>query len=285
MFAKVQTFSWDNLDEVGTGHIITRLTNDVVQVERLIAMSLRMLINSPLTLIGSVVMTIIVCPQLTWIMAIVAPFLIVVLFLIITRSYPMFRQVQGKLDDVNTVAQENLAGMRLVKAFNREDYEKEKFGRVSGKLKDVTQKASRIMRLTWPTVTFTMNVGVALALWFGGREVLVGTMAPGQVMAFLNYINTMLMSLTRLSHILSMVARSQASTVRISEILDTEITVPNADNPVLEPPKAGRIEFDDVTFTYRGTNLPVLRNLSFYRGTTSNRGHFGSYRFRQIVLD
>ncbi|HSQ39265.1 MAG TPA: ABC transporter permease, partial [Anaerolineales bacterium] len=194
LFKKVQSLSFSNLDELETGQLVTRLTNDVVQVEGLVSMMLRIMVRAPLLLIGSLVMVFFTSPRLALLVLALAPPVTLMLIFVIKKAYPMFGEVQRRLDGLNTVMQENLAGVRVVKAFVRGNHEIKRFGRVNDALMDQTIRASRTVAITWPFMMIAVNLGVIGALWFGGRMVTTGDMQIGQLIAFYNYLMRMLMS-------------------------------------------------------------------------------------------
>ncbi len=264
LFSKVQSFSFGNLDDLETGQLITRLTNDVTQIEQAVSMLLRIMVRAPLLLIGSLVMAILTNPRLATMLLVLGPMVILILILVIKKAYPMFGEVQRKLDDLNTVMHENLAGVRVVKAFVREAYEIKRFGTVNDNLMNQTIRAARTSALTWPFMMLSLNLGVVAAIWFGGRQVMVGTMQVGALIAFVNYLMRTLMSMMFVSMLTMRLARAQASAERVQEILDSESEVQNAPDAITRFASRGRIAFEKVTFSYDGNGHdPVLKNISF----------------------
>lgn len=262
MFRKVQSLSFGNLDELETGQIITRLTNDVTQVQEVVAMLLRIMVRAPLILIGSLIMAFLTSPRLSLIFVIVSPFVGFLVWWVVGKAYPMFGLVQRKLDDLNTVLQENLAGVRVVKAFARSDYEIGRFGRVNDSLMDQTICAARVLAVTSPGMMIAINLGVVAAIWFGGVQITVGGMQTGQLIAFITYLMRALMSLMMVSMLLMRLARAQASADRIQEVMDSV--------PKIEPPAApqtgvmarGRVTLEEVTFSYSDGEEPVLKAIN-----------------------
>ena len=274
LYAKIQTLSFPNLDELDTGALITRLTNDVTQVQELVLMALRIMVRAPLLVVGGVVMAVLTSPQLALIFVVLIPLVIVLMVFVIRRAFPLFRGVQKRLDALNIVMQENLAGVRVVKAFVRAAHENERFRKANHALKEQTLRAIRTMAVTMPFMMLALNFGIVAALWFGGLLVKAGSMQVGQIVAFTNYLMQALMSLMMLSMLVTRVSRAEASAVRIQEVIDTEPKV-QAPTPQLElpqqpqlpsssPPFQGRIVFDSVSFRYDGHGQEdVLRDVSF----------------------
>ena len=188
LFKKVQSLSFGNLDELETGQLVTRLTNDVTQVQEIVSMSLRIMVRAPMMLIGSLIMAIITSPSLAVLLVILAPLVLALLAWVISRAYPLFGQVQRMLDSLNTVMQENLAGVRVVKAFVRAKHEIQRFGVVNSDLARLTTRAARTVAVTMPGMMLAINLGVVAVLWFGGVQVTVGGMMIGQLIASLGSV-------------------------------------------------------------------------------------------------
>lgn len=264
LFRQVQKLSFGNLDELETGQLITRLTNDVTQVQDVVAMLLRIMVRAPLLMIGSMVMAVLTSPNLALMLVVLGPLVLGVLVWVINKAYPMFSRVQQRLDRLNTVLQENLAGVRVVKAFVRAVHEKRRFGGANDELMDQTIRAARTVAITMPAVMLALNIGVVAAIWFGGLQVTYGTMQVGALVAFVNYLMRALMALMFASMLVMRVARAQASAERIQEVLDS---VPQ----IRKHPKArttfvpqGRVAFEDVSFSYdHDGHEPVLQGITF----------------------
>lgn len=264
LFGKVQTLSFGNLDHLETGKLITRLTNDVTQVQELVAMALRIMVRAPLLMVGSVVMAVITSPRLALLFLVLLPTILLLLVWIIRKTLPLFGGVQQRLDALNIVMQENLAGVRVVKAFVRGAYERARFGAANDDLLQQNLRAVRTMAVTMPLVTLTLNVGVVAALWFGGVQVRMGELQVGQVIAFINYLTQALMALTMVSMLVMRVARAEASAVRIGEVLESTPQVQNHPNAQPAPPLRGRVAFERVCFSYNGDEeAPVLKGIDF----------------------
>ena len=220
LFRHVQSFSFGNLDELETGKIITRLTNDVIQVQEMVMLLLRIMVRAPLMLVGSLIMAILTSPQLALLFVVLIPIVLTFLIWIINKTFPMFGTVQQKLDAINTVMQENLAGIRVVKAFSRSDYEIDRFGMANDEWMDQNLKAIRTVAVTMPFMMLMLNMGVVATLWFGGNLVVQGDMQVGQIVAFINYLMVTLTSMMMVSMLVMRVARSEASAVRIDEVFE-----------------------------------------------------------------
>jgi len=264
LFRKVQAFSFGNLDDLETGQLITRLTNDVTQVQEMVSMLLRIMVRAPLTLIGSLIMAVLTSPRLALMLLVLAPLLSALLVWVIKKSYPLFSQVQSRLDDLNTVMQENLAGVRVVKAFVRAPYEEKRFGLTNDRLMTLTIRAARMAAVTMPGMMMALNLGVVGAIWFGGLQVTVGTIQVGELIAFINYLMRTLMAVMFVSMLVMRLARAEASADRIQEVLESEPEIQNRPNAVGSFACTGRVAFEGVTFSYDTDGRdPVLKGLDF----------------------
>ncbi|MFN8468628.1 MAG: ABC transporter ATP-binding protein [Caldilineaceae bacterium] len=267
LYAKIQTLSFPNLDALDTGALITRLTDDVGQVQELVLMALRIMVRAPLLVVGGVVMAVLTSPQLALIFVVLIPLVVILIVFVISRAFPLFAGVQKRLDALNIVMQENLAGVRVVKAFVRANYENERFRKANHALKEQTLRAIRTMAMTMPLMMLALNFGIVASLWFGGLLVKAGSMQVGQIVAFTNYLMQALMSLMMLSMLVTRFSRSEASAIRIQEVLDTDPKVQapaSPSQPLMDTSSAGRIVFDRVSFRYDGHgHEDVLRNVSF----------------------
>ena len=271
LFEKVQSLSFGNIDRLETGNLITRLTNDVVQVQQIMMMSMRMMVRAPFQIIGSFIMAFIISPKLSIILAIIVPIIVLCLGMVIIKGYPLFIMVQDKLDKVNKVMQENLAGIRVVKAFVRKDYEEERFGTANDDLMDVTIRVSRVMAYIMPIMMFLLNIGVIAVVWFGGIEVNDGSLQVGEVMAFINYLLQLLSSLIMIASILMMVSKAEASSNRILEVLNTNPDIIDEENAHEIEQMKGKLVFDNVSFSYgEDKEEAILKNISF----TAEPGEF-----------
>ena len=268
LFGKVQSFSFGNLDSLETGGLVTRLTNDVTLVQEVVMILLRTLVRVPLLLFGSLIMGILTSPALSFLFVFLIPIVLVILVQIIRRTYPMFGEVQKRLDTINGVLQENLAGVRVVKAFARAAHEIARFGEANRRLMENNVAVVQVSAITLPLVTLFLNIGVVAALWQGGVRVSNHQMEVGQVVAFINYLQQTLMSLMMVSMLLMRVSRGQASALRVQEVLDTAPQIGEPQQAAQSTPEAstpsGRIVFDGVSFQYPGAGgEPVLSHVSF----------------------
>ena len=263
LFRQVQTLSFGNLDRLETGKLITRLTGDVTQVQEMVMMLLRVMVRTPLLLVGSVLMAALTSPRLALLFVVLLPLVTLILRWIINRTYPLFSQVQSRLDTLNTVMQENLAGVRVVKAFSRSDHELGRFRRANDGLTDRNIAATRTGAATMPLMMLTLNFGLVAAIWLGGRQVLVGGLQTGQLIAFINYLGQALMSLMSVSMLTSRLSRAEASAERINEVLRGVPDITPAAAPVALPTPRGRVAFEQVTFGYGHSPDPALRDVSF----------------------
>jgi ATP-binding cassette subfamily B multidrug efflux pump len=264
LFRKVQSLSFGNLDELETGQLITRLTNDVTQVQEVVSMMLRIMVRAPLMLIGSLILAILTSPRLAFLLLVLGPLVLTVILLVIRKAYPLFGRVQRKLDELNTVMQENLAGVRVVKAFVRADHEQGRFGETNDGLMEQTVRAERTVAVAMPAIMLAVNLGVVGAIWFGGIQTTYGDMRVGQLIAFINYLMRTLRSLMFVSMLAMRAARAQASAERIQEVLVNEPKVKDEPDALKTLQPHGRVAFEKVTFSYDGDGQePVLRDVSF----------------------
>ncbi len=264
LFATMQSLSFGNLDELETGKLITRLTNDVTQVQDLVMMLLRVMVRAPLLMVGSLIMAVITSPQLALLFLVLLPTILLMLVWVIRKTLPLFAGVQQRLDAVNIVMQENLAGVRVVKAFVRDAYERLRFRRANDDLMEQNIRAVRTMAITMPLVMFTLNVGVVAALWFGGVKVQQGELQVGQVIAFINYLTQTLMALTMVSMLVMRISRAEASAVRIDEVLASTPHVQDRTDATGDAVTHGRVAFEQVRFAYNGDEEePVLKAIDF----------------------
>lgn len=278
VFDQVQKFSFANLDQFSTGSLVTRLTNDITQVQNLINMALRMMLRAPGMLIGALIMAFMMNARLALVILVVIPILILVIVLIIKTAFPRFDTMQKKLDMLNSNIQEVLTNVRVVKSFVRGEYEEERFAKSNENLKTASLSAFNAIIFTMPVMMFLMNATTLAVVWFGGKQILAGQMPVGDLTAFTSYIVQILMSLMMLAMVLLQSSRAIASLHRIMEVLDTKVTL--TDEGCALPDKtvdSGRVEFKDVTFRYYKENKePVLSHISFTIETGQVLGIIGS---------
>lgn len=277
-FDKVQTFSFANLDQFSTGSLITRLTNDITQVQNLINMALRMMLRAPGMLIGALIMAFVMNAELAVIVLIVIPILVGVITVLIKIAFPKFKIMQKKLDALNSNIQEMLTNVRVIKSFVRGDYEEKKFAASNEDLKQTSLGAFKTIIIVMPLMMLMMNGTTLAVVWFGGKQIIVGNMQVGDLTAFTTYIVQILMSLMMLAMVILQSSRALASLSRIREILDTEVDL--NDEHCKEPDKivsSGRVEFRDVSFRYYKENKEaVLSHISFAVKSGQTLGIIGS---------
>ena len=271
LFEKVQKFSFANIERFSTGSLVTRLTNDVTNLQNTVSMALRMMLRAPGMLIGALIMAFAMNPELAAVLIVIIPLLIIALMLIMKTAFPRFNIMQKKIDNVNSVVQENITNARVVKSFVRESHEVGKFDAANSDLKDNSMSAFKIVILTQPVMTLAMNITTILVVWLGGKQILGGSMPIGELTAFTTYVVQILMSLMFVSMIMIMGSRALASSARIKEVLNTEIDL-NDDEAVKnaaegrENPKVnvGSVEFRNVSFKYyKKRSQKVLSDISF----------------------
>lgn len=263
LFTKVESFSLHEFDKLGTATLITRTTNDITQVQQVTVMMFSIMLFAPLTGLGGVIMALREDVPLTGIFLVIIPVLGIVIGLLLKKALPLFKLMQVKLDKLNLVLREGLTGIRVIRAFNRIDHEKERFDAAN---LDLTQNAinvNRIMAFLMPFMMLIMNVTTLAIIWFGGLRIDSGSMEIGSLIAFIQYGMQILFGFIMLSMIFIMVPRAQASAVRINEVLDINPEIIDAANVKKAEDEKGYVEFKDVTFSYEGAEQPALSNISF----------------------
>ena len=281
LFRKVQSYSFANIDKFSTGSLVTRLTNDVSQLQNFVNMMLRMMLRAPGMLIGGILMAIKLSPNLSVVMAVTLPLLLISIAFLVSLGMPRFTKMQTKIDKLNSTVQENITNVRVVKSFVREDFETEKFADANGGLKKAGISAMKVMIFMQPVQTFFMYVTTVLVIWFGSRLVLnpatVG-FGVGELSSFINYVSQILMSLMMVTMMLMFSSRALASGKRVLEVLDEKIDITDsesADEGRLV--KNGTIEFKNVTYRYhKHSEEPVLDNINLTIKAGSTVGIIGS---------
>ncbi len=285
LFRKVQDYSFANIDKYSTGSLVTRLTNDVTQIQNFVNRMLRMMLRSPGMLIGGIIMAVRLSPSLSVVMAVTIPLLLMAIVFIIARGMPRFAKMQKKIDGLNSTVQENITNVRVVKSFVREEHETEKFGDANRALKDSGMSAMKNMIFMQPVQTFFMYVTTVLVIWFGSMLVINTQQSGiadgfnvGNLSSFINYVTQILFSLMMVTMMLMFSSRALASAKRVSEILDEKIDITDGENA----DKAaivvnGAIEFKNVTYRYHKHSAePVLDNINLYIEAGSTVGIIGS---------
>src|SRR6478736_2137299 len=266
IFERVGEFSEQEVTKFGAPSLITRSTNDVQQVQQLVLMSATLMVAAPMLSIGGVIMAIRQDAQLSWLIAVCVPVLLIAVGLIVTRMVPLFRKMQARIDTVNRVLREQLTGIRVVRAFVREDMETERFAGANRDVTEVALRAGRLMALMFPVVMLVLNISSVAVIWFGSFRIEDGSMQVGTLIAFLSYLMQILMSVMMATFMAVMIPRAAVSADRISEVLGTESSV----RPPLRPVSRaagraarGELEMRDVGFAYPGAEQPVLQDVNF----------------------
>lgn len=278
VFAKVQKFSFSNIDTFSTGSLVTRLTNDITQVQNVVMMMLRLMLRAPGMLIGAIIMAFMMNSSLAAILLVVIPVLMTAIFCVIRVGFPRFEIMQKKLDRLNSTVQEALTNVRVIKSFVRGDYEEKRFADSNEDLREASMSAFKVVILMMPIMMLAMNITTLCVVWFGGRQILVGTMPVGDLTAFTTYIVQVLMSLMMLAMVLLQSSRAVASLKRITEVLDTEVDLTDeeaADRELCV--ERGKIEFRNVSFRYYKENHEkVLDQITFTVNPGETVGIIGS---------
>lgn len=268
---RVARFSGREMDRFGTPSLITRGTNDVQQIQMLTLMGLTMMITAPLMSIGGLAMALRTDPGLSWLVWVAIPLLVVLLLLIMRRLMPLFRSMQGRIDDINGVLREQVVGMRVVRAFVREDHERQRFAGVNDELSGISLRIGQLFVLMFPLIMMILHLATAAVLWFGGHRVDEGLLEVGQMTAFTQYLLQILMALMMGVFMMMMVPRAMVSAERIGEVLRTETSLHEPLQPQAPQRLEGVVEFRDVSYSYPGADAPVLEGISFTArpGTTT----------------
>ena len=260
LFHRVGSFSAREVQDFGAPSLITRTTNDVTQVQMLVLMACTIAVSAPIMMVGGVIMALREDFGLGWILGVVVPALFVSVGFVVSRMVPNFRKMQVRIDEVNRVLREQITGIRVVRAFVREPYEAERFGRANDDLTDVAVRAGRWMATMFPLVMLVVNVSSVGVIWFGGHRVDDGEMQIGALTAFLSYLMQILMSVMMATFMLMMVPRASVCGDRIAEVLDTHTSVPPPPDPVLpDPSRRGWLDLEGVTFSYPGPSRRCSR--------------------------
>ena len=264
LFDKIQAFSFTNLNQYPTSALVTRFTDDVRQIQNTIFMGLRIMIRAPLMVIGGVLMAFYINFKLASIFLITVPLLIFFIFWVLKKAGNMFKQVQERVDTVNRVMQENLGGMRLIKAFLRRTFEENRFMQANQELATKTRSTFRFVEGSMPVLLFVMNLSLIFIIWLGNIQSVAGNTDVGDVVAVINYALRIAMSISMFTFLTMAFSRMKASAGRIAEVLDVDVDlVDHKDASQETSVKKGKIEFKDVSFTYPGYDKPILNHLSF----------------------
>lgn len=262
VFTHVEKFSLQEFDDVGTASLITRTTNDITQIQQVVMMMLRMVILAPLMMAGGIIMAFSKDAKLAMIVLLVLPVLSVAILLIFKKVLPLFKQVQKRLDKLNLVMRENLTGIRVIRAFNKESKEQDRLKTANTNLTSVSIKVNKIMAFVMPLMMLLMNLTVVGIIWFGGLRIDGGNMQIGDLMAFIQYVMQILFAVMMASMMFVIIPRAAVSAKRVNDVLEMEPVLPDdgTEEANIQP---GTLEFDDVTFNYPGAEEPALTHISF----------------------
>ncbi|EJS76130.1 ABC transporter ATP-binding protein [Bacillus cereus] len=263
VFAKIATFSSKNRDSFGTGKLLTIVTNDITSIQSAMTMTLRVLVRGPLLFIGSIIIVFVTARELFPILLVVVPILLIAIVLIASQASGSFKKVQEALDKVNTKLQENLSGVRVIKAYVRQKYEISQFGNVNTNLTKINIRAVQIISLMMPIIMLVVNGGIVATLWIGGEKVFNGTLQVGAILAFINYLNIILMSLMSISMVFIQIARAFPSADRVQQVLNTEVDIMSEANAIEPEQVEGNIDFKNVSYSYTKNNEYVLKDITF----------------------
>jgi ATP-binding cassette subfamily B multidrug efflux pump len=276
LFTKVQLLSLDDLSRFEPASLITRLTNDVTQVQEFVHRLMRIFVRAPILAVGAAAMAIYLNPRLSTILAVVIPVVGLLVALNLQIGFPRFRRVQEAVDGINRSLREYLAGVRVVKAFNRSQYERERFAAANQEAAESAVRAERVMAFFSPSIIFTVNMGIVAVLWFGGIAVRAGSLEVGKVIAFVNYMVQMLHALMRIFIVFTRFVRARASAERINELFQ-QVDSNTAPDGGFSGEIRGEIQFRNVSFAYPGsTGEPVLKDISFHINPGETLGIIGA---------
>jgi ATP-binding cassette subfamily B protein len=273
VFTKVESFSLEEFDEKGTASLITRTTNDITQIQQALLM-LRLFLRAPMLCIGSIIMAVSKDAKLSLVLVVILLILTLLIVFLSKKSMPLFKSMQIKLDKLNLVLRENLTGIRVIRAFNRDNYEKKRFHEANLDLTETAIKVNKLMAILMPLVMLIFNLTIIAILWFGSIRINSSNMQVGDLMAFIQYASQIMSSLIMLAMMFILVPRASASAIRINEVLDIE---PKIKDPIIpeeselkmeerarsEEGKRGYLEFDEVSFYYQGAEEPAIEKISF----------------------
>lgn len=288
VFSKVESFSMQEFDKFSTASLITRTTNDIQQIQMVFLMILRMVLAAPITAVWAVYKAYQLAPSMSWILALAVIVLMGMIGIIFALALPKFKLLQKLVDRLNLVTRENLTGLRVIRAFNAEKYEENKFARANRELTDVNLFVNRLMVIMQPMMTLIFSMSAVAIVWFGAKLIDAGSLEVGNMIAFMQYAMQVIMSFLMLSFIFIMVPRASVSASRVAEVVDTVPVITDPKTPKKFSKKTrGIIEFKDVTFCYPGADTPVLQNISFQAlagQTTAFIGSTGSGKSTLINL-
>ena len=263
VFEKIDYFSGENTDKFGTGKLITIMTNDITSVQQAVMMTLRIFVRGPIMFIGSIIIVFFTARELFPILLAVVPFLTILIILFTLKAGKLFQMVQKAIDRVNTKLQENLAGIRVIKAFGTQDHEMKQFRKVNKELTAVNIRADQVIMGLMPILLFIVNMGIVAAIWMGAIKVDNGSLQVGVIVAFINYLTIIMNSLMTSSNVLMQITRAFPSAGRIWEVLNTEQDIKQSKQPLVPEQNKGNVEYKNVSFSYSKNGECVLSNVSF----------------------
>lgn len=263
VFAKVEDFSLHEINQLGTASLITRTTNDINQIQQVLSITLRMMISAPLIIVGGTILAVSKNAKLSMVFLGSIPFLALGIGLTIGRAIPLFKVVQKKIDNLNLVLREKLTGIRVIRAFNRKDYEKKRFDFANQDLTDTSIKVNKIMASLMPIIMLIMDLTSVAIIWFGSIQINRGEMQVGDIMAFIQYAMRIMMSLAMTTMMFVLIPRASASAERINEVLEVDPEIKDKQELKVADSKYGYVEFNDVTFSYPGAESPAICNINF----------------------
>ena len=264
MFRHINTLSHGEIDQIGTPSLITRITNDVNQLQLAVAMLIRLVVRAPFLVIGATVMALLLDWKLACIFFVAAPLMALVLYLVMSRSIPFYRIIQKKLDRISLITRENLSGVRVIRAFSRQEKEKERFAQASEDQMTTSIAVGRISALLNPLTSAIINLAIAAVIWFGGFRVDAGGMTQGEVIAFVNYLNQILLAMIVVANLVVIFTKAAASATRVDEVLELHPSIVNrVSRPAQEVEGSPEIAFDAVSFAYPDAGAYSLSDISF----------------------
>ena len=262
VFEKVESFSLTEINEVGTASLITRTTNDINQVQMVVIMMMRMMLSAPLMIVGALIMALRKDVELSKVILVVIPIIIVTIAIIAKFTLPMFQKMQNKIDKLNLVVRENLTGIRVIRVFNKVEAEQERFNQASLEVSRIATMANRLMGALMPLMMLILNLSIIAVIWFGGIRINDGDLMVGDLMAFIQYLTQVMFSLLMLTMMFVLIPRAQASAVRINEVLEMKSPIQEP-KEAIQPQLKGYVEFKNVSFGYEGAEEYAISNISF----------------------
>ncbi len=264
IFRKVQSLSFEQFSLFDSGSLMTRLTNDIQQLQTTLFMLLRIIFKAPIMVVGGIVMAFLVNPSLAMYLAVVVPIVFTVIIFVLNKGSRMFKSVQQKLDNVNNVMGENLTGMKLIRAYTRREFEAQRFHGKNEQLKEKTTSVLRFMEITMPSLLLVMNITILCILWFGSQQIAASTINVGEVVAIVNYATRITSSLSLFTFIVVVLSRSNASASRLNEVLQTPLDMNSDEKQVEDVNIQGEVSFEHVSFKYGNQERWALKDLSFH---------------------